>query len=290
VYLPTSYSPDAAMPVVVFLHGGGGNGEQTQTTACSNGDLADEHCLHAVGEREGFITVYPNGTGGRLLREVRTWNAGGGAPDFACTSGRACEAGIDDVAYLNALLDELGREFNVDVSRIYFSGFSNGAAMAHRVGCEMADRVAAIAPVSGQNQFATSADCAPSRAVPVLAIHGTDDPCWTYVTSTDACADFDSRPKIGVAESTDGWVARNGCDLAGELSPIPDVASDGLTSDVRVWSGCSGGAEVRLITVHGGGHVFPSGAITSPRARTDAATEDFGAEVIWDFFARFRLE
>ena len=290
VYVPSSYSDDARMPVVVFLHGGGGNGEQTQTTTCSGDDLADEHCLHVIGEREGFITVYPNGTGTRLLRNVRTWNAGGGGPDYACTSGYACEAGVDDVAYLGALLDELEREFNVDVSRIYFSGFSNGAAMAHRVGCEMADRVAAIAPVSGQNQFATNEDCAPSRAMPVLAIHGTDDPCWTYATSTDACADFDPRPKIGVAESTDGWVTRNGCQDEGEIAPLPDAAPDGMTSDVTVWGGCAGGAEVRLITVHGGGHVFPSGEITSPRARTDAATRDFGTEVLWEFFARFRLE
>ena len=289
VYLPSSYSDAAAMPVVVFLHGGGGNGEQTQTTTCSGDDLADDRCLHVVGEREGFITVYPNGTGTRLLQNVRTWNAGGGGPDYACTSGYACEAGIDDVAYLGALLDELEREYHVDLSRVYFSGFSNGAAMAHRVGCEMAHRVAAIAPVSGQNEFATSADCTPSRAIPVLTIHGTDDPCWTYATSTDACADFDSRPKIGVAESTAGWVERNGCAGEGAVSLMPDTASDGMTSDVRVWTGCSGGAEVRLITVNGGGHVFPSGEITSPRARTDAATHDFGAEVLWELFARFRL-
>jgi len=290
VFVPSSYSERAAMPVVVFLHGGGGNGEQTQTTTCSNGDPGDARCLQALGEREGFITVYPNGTGTRLLRDVRTWNAGGGGPDYACASGHACEANVDDIAYLNAVLDQLDREFNVDASRVYFSGFSNGAAMAHRVGCEMADRVAAIAPVSGENEFATSADCNPARPMPVLDIHGTADPCWTYASSTTACADQDPRPKIGAAESTAGWVARDGCTGDGTVSALPDAADDGMTSSVRTWSDCSGGAEVRLITITGGGHVFPGGAITSPRARTDAGTEDFGAEVVWAFLSRFTLD
>ena len=289
VFVPSSYSQGAAMPVVVFLHGGGGNGEQTQTTTCGGGDAASPTCLQAIGEREGFITAYPNGTGTRLLREVRTWNAGGGGPDYACVSGRACAENVDDIAYLSEVLDELGREFNVAASRVYFSGFSNGAAMAHRVGCEMAARVAAIAPVSGENEFATSADCAPARPMPVLAIHGTADPCWTYASSTTACADQDPRPKIGAVESTAGWVARNACADEGTVSDLPDAADDGMVSHVRVWSECAGGAEVGLITVEGGGHVFPGGAITSPRSRTDAGTEDFAFEVLWEFLSRFHL-
>ena len=290
VFVPTSYSPAAAMPVVVFLHGGGGNGEQTQATTCGGGDLGDARCLQALGEREGFITVYPNGTGTRLLRDVRTWNAGGGGPDYACASGHACDVNVDDIAYLGAVLDELEREYRVDASRVYFSGFSNGAAMVHRVGCEMADRVAAIAPVSGENEYATNADCSPARPVPVLDIHGTADPCWTYASSTTACLDQDPRPKIGALESTAGWVARDGCVGDGSVSALPDTADDGMTSEVRTWSSCEGGAEVRLITVNGGGHVFPGGAITSPRARTDAGTQDIGAEVIWAFLSRFSLD
>jgi polyhydroxybutyrate depolymerase len=289
VFVPSSYTTLSSLPVVVFLHGGGGNGEQTQATTCAGGDLASPTCLQAIGQREGFITVFPNGTGTRLLKNVRTWNAGGGGPNFACASGYACEANIDDIAYLGAVLDEVEAEYRVDASRIYFSGFSDGAAMVHRVGCEMAGRVAAIAPVSGENEFATSADCSPARPMPVLDIHGTADPCWTYESSTTACADQDPRPKIGAFESTAGWVARDRCVGEGTLSPMPDTASDGMTSDVRAWPNCAGGAEVRLITVHGGGHVFPGGAITSPRSRTDAGTQDFGAQVLWDFLSRFRL-
>lgn len=290
VYVPASYSPDAAMPVVVFLHGGGGNSQQTQGTTCPGGDLTDPSCLHVVGEREGFITAYPNGTEGRLLPDVRTWNAGGGEPGaYACTSGYACENHVDDIAYLTAVLDELEREFHVDASRIYVTGVSNGAAMANRVGCEMSDRVAAIASVSGTNEYATLGPCDLARPMPVLHIHGTDDPCWTYVTSTQACLDQSPLPKLGVAESIAGWVERDACVDGPAMFDMPNRAADGKVSDVQVWSGCDGGAEVRLITVHGGEHAFPSGGLGVLGGVTGRSTFDFGSEVVWEFFARFSL-
>src|SRR5690606_2569751 len=122
-----------------------------------------------------------------------------------------CRVDADDIAYLGAVLDEVEAQFHVDPSRIYVMGFSNGGAMSNRVACEMADRVAAVASLSGTNEFATAAPCEPARPIPVLHAHGTDDPCWTYETSTRACADESEFPKLGVAESIDGWLHRLGC-------------------------------------------------------------------------------
>jgi len=289
VFVPSSYSAASPTPVVLFLHGGGGNGVQAQETTCPDRDATDPACVQNVGEAEGFITVFPNGTGSRLLPEVRTWNGGGGGPDYACASGAACENNVDDVAYLNAVLDEVERQWNVDASRVYVSGFSNGGAMAHRVGCEMADRVAAIAPVSGGNEYATNADCSPTRPMPVIDVHGTADPCWTYVASTLACADQDPRPKVGVPETIAGWVERDGCARAAAETPLPDVADDGLTSVARTWTGCAGGVEVRLVTIDGGGHTFPSGSKARVQADTGPATSDFGFAYLWEFLQRFAL-
>ena len=292
IYVPSSYSTTAAMPVVLFLHGGGGNAEQTQAGTCPNGDVTDPGCLHGVGEAQGFLTVYANGTPSRLLPDVRTWNAGGGGPDYACASGHACDINSDDISYLRAVLDQVEREYNVDASRVYVMGFSNGAAMVHRVACEMADTVAAVVAVSGSNEYATNADCAPSRPIAVLQVHGTADPCWTYVTSNQACLDQDPRPKLGAAESVAGWVARDGCDPTATIISMPNTdPGDGTTTDVSVWGGCRGGTEVRLMTVNGGGHVFPSGTAQRPEGDANGPAEhDWGVGVLWQFVSRFSLD
>lgn len=287
--VPQTYDGSTPTPVVLVLHGGGGNSEHARQMTCLDGDLTASNCLFAIGEREGFITVYPNGTGTRLADEIRTWNAGGGDADYACASGRACDEGIDDIAYIGALLDEVARQYRIDTNRVYATGFSNGAAMSHRLGCELADRIAAIATVSGGNQHAASDECKPERPMPVFHIHGRDDPCWTYDQSNQACLDHDERPKIGVRESTLAWVERNGCDQTATQATMPDAADDGMTTTVEVWEPCTGDAVVRLATIEGGGHVFPSGSPGRTRIVGEATT-DWGAEEVWAFLSRFALE
>ncbi|MEM1417626.1 MAG: PHB depolymerase family esterase, partial [Myxococcota bacterium] len=178
VWVPSG--PSDALPVVLALHGGGGSAESTERTTCAGGDLRSPSCLHALGQREGFATVYPNGTentdeAGRF----RVWNAGGSDP-YMCVAGRACTENVDDVAYLEAVLDALAAELPVDPARVYATGLSNGGAMAHRLACELAERVVAIAPIGAGNQLATSAPCTPAEPVAVMHVHGTADPCWRY--------------------------------------------------------------------------------------------------------------
>ncbi len=273
-------------PLLVVLHGGSGNSTNAESGSCLDGDPDAPNCWTNLARSEGFLAVFPNGTGPPRRPDSRTWNAGGGGPDYACTSGYACRTGVDDVAYLGVLLDEVEAQYPVDATRVYVTGFSNGAAMAHRVGCEMADRVAAIAPVSGGNQFAAVAPCEPARPVSVLEVHGTADPCWTYERSTRACLEQDPRPKVGARESTLGWVERLGCVAEPEVTAMPDVVDDGMTTTVETWTGCAGEVEVRLMTIDGGGHVFPSGSAALPRVVGDP-TLDWGSEEIWAFLSRF---
>ncbi len=288
IYVPSTYDPQKGIPLLVVLHGGGGNSAVGRQSTCLEGSSTAANCFDTVGEQEGFITVYANGSGSGITRALRTWNAGGGNAEFSCVSGQACENNVDDIDYLNTVLDEVERQYHIDTNRVYFTGFSNGAAMTHRVGCEMGGRVAAIVAVSGTNQFATSAPCDPPRPVPVLQIHGTEDSCWTYETSTQACADQDPRPKLGVEPSMEGWVERNRCTSTVALSTMPDVADDGTTTEVAAWVACAGGVEVVLMKVIGGGHVFPSGSLGSDR-RVDRGTLDWGSEQIWAFLSRFSL-
>lgn len=273
-------------PLLVVLHGGGGDSTNAVTNACT--ESTAPNCWPNLARTEGFLAVFPNGTPAPRRPDSRTWNAGGGGPDYACVSGYACRTRIDDIAYLGALLDEVEAEYPVDVARVYVTGFSNGAAMAHRVGCEMADRVAAIAPVSGASQYAAVEPCLPRRPVPVLYAHGTEDPCWTYEESTRACLEQDPRPKVGARETILGWVETDGCDPHPFESQAADVVDDGMTTTVEVWTGCRGDVEVRMMTVVGGGHVYPSGSAAVPRV-VGSPTFDWGSEILWAFLSRFAL-
>jgi len=255
IHLPASYSPSNPVPVILAIHGGGGNARAAARTGCPGGEIESPDCLHAAANREGVAVVYPNGTGARLAPNVRTWNAGGGTRGWQCVSGRACKDGVDDVAYFKALLEHLARWVAVDPKRVYATGLSNGAAMSHRLACQMGERIAAIAAVGGANQFATTAACTPPRPVPVLQIHGTADPCWAYAGGAAACAQRDDLPKISVDESMRTWATINGCTSAGGAERL--ASEPGIETARISWSGCR--AETALIRMDGGGHVWPGG-------------------------------
>jgi polyhydroxybutyrate depolymerase len=283
IHLPADYSAARPVPVVLAIHGGGGNARAAARTSCPGGDVDSPDCLQAIAGREGVAVVYPNGTGGRLFPNVRTWNAGGGANGWQCVSGRACKDGVDDVAYFRALLGDLSRWVALDPRRVYATGLSNGGAMSHRLACQMADRIAAIAPLGGENQYATTATCAPGRPVPVLDIHGTRDPCWPYDGGKAACAQRDEMSKISVEASMRIWASINGCT---SVRPAQPMASEpGITTERIRWTGCR--AETELIRVEGGGHVWPGGwayfreSIIGPMVRGWSANR-----VILDFFRR----
>jgi polyhydroxybutyrate depolymerase len=277
--------PDRAgpLPVVIAFHGGAGNRRAAASVTCPGGDLDDPACLTALAAREGFVLVRPDGTGTRPFRNFRTWNAGGGEAGWNCTSGPACRAGVDDVRYVRALLDEVARLVPVDPGRVYATGLSNGGAMSHRVACELSDRVVAIAAVGGTNQLQTAAACAGS--LPILQIHGTLDPCWTYVQSDDTCvSDDDAGTKLGVAESMEGWRLRNGCGAATIEAALPDLdPGDGTTTTRIRWQGCA--QDVELLRVDGGGHSWPGGFSYLGEDRIGRVARDFdGSEAIWAFF------
>ncbi|UCH74472.1 MAG: hypothetical protein JSU82_01020 [Rhodospirillales bacterium] len=288
IHLPASYDAAHPVPVVLAIHGGGGNARGAARTTCPGGDPDSPDCLHAMAARDGVAVVYPNGTSSRLVRRLRTWNAGGGTGDWQCVSGRACKDGVDDIAYFTTLLAELAHWVAVDPSRIYATGLSNGGAMSHRLACEMADRIAAIAPLGGANQFAATTGCAPARPVPVLQIHGTADPCWRYEGGAASCAQRDDKAKIAVEESMRIWAGIDGCGGAGD--PEPFAREDGIET-VRIrWGGCRGGAEVVLLRMRGGGHVWPGGwAYLRERKIGPMVTGWSANRVILDFFHEHRL-
>jgi len=286
MFVPGSYRSDNAIPVVIAFHGGGGSSRNGATMSCPNGDIDDEACLHGIGEDAGFVTVYPNGTGFFPLRNLRTWNAGGGTDGWNCASGKACANNIDDLAYVDRLLEDVGSRLNVDRTRVYAIGLSNGAAFSQRLACERANTFAAVVAVAGSNQFSTGAPCNPVQPVAILQIHGTEDPCWSYTTSDSKCIGSGGN-KLGAVPSVTGWVDTLSCPTSSVEMELPDTVDDGTSTTKTTWSGCNGGVEVILMTINGGGHTWPSGSVGLSENRVGRTTSDWGNELIWDFLSRF---
>ncbi len=275
---------DGPFPVVFLLHGGGGKAQSTNEITCPEGDADDPACFEAVAADLGFVVVQPNGTA-KLLSSFRTWNAGGGGAiegsdeTWRCSSGIACEEGIDDVAYIDAVLADVGR--NVDVAEVFSTGLSNGAAMSHRLACERASVFSAIGAVGGANQFATTEVCAPDQPVAVLQIHGTEDPCWPYDGGNGSCFNEEGL-LLDVLSSTTAWAELNDC---GDSTPtsLADPMDDGATSTQTTWADCT--APVSLVTVQGGGHTWPGGELYLREEKIGPVTLDFSAsEMILTFF------
>ena len=153
IHVPPKYDPQKRSPVVLIFHGGGSNAEQ-MIRFCGLNEKADQ---------QGFIAVYPRGTG--RFERLLTWNGGN-----CC--GYAQSNKVDDVAFVRALLDDLATVANIDPKRVYATGMSNGAIMCYLLASELSDRIAAIAPVAGP--MGTEM-CSPKRPVPVIHFHGTDD-------------------------------------------------------------------------------------------------------------------
>lgn len=262
-YLVRDVGGRAPAPVVIVLHGGGGNAANAATMTGWD----------RIAAREGVMVVYPNGTAGRAGRQMLTWNAG-----HCCAA--AMSANVDDVGFIAAVIDALVASGRADASRIYVTGMSNGAMLAHRIGRELSTKVAAIAPVVG----AVFGDEAPPRApVPAFIVVGADDrnvpPAGgalrvRALPGLSKVADRDVAPALAQATY---WARHNGC---GE----PTRSQDGATT-TTAWTTCSSGAPVVYHSIAGNGHAWPGG--TAGRSGADQPTRAFNAtDAMWAFFAQ----
>ncbi|MFN0143526.1 MAG: alpha/beta hydrolase family esterase [Mycobacterium sp.] len=224
-YLVHAPAGGAPVGLVLNLHGAGMTG----------GEQAALTDYNAVADQYGFVVAYPDGID-------LSWADGRGAsvPD---------RQGVDDVGFLAALIDRLSVEYGIPAGRVFVTGMSAGAFMANRLACDRADLVAAIAPVAGT--LGTGVPCAPSRAVSVLQIHGTADPVVPYtgggMIGRGGASEIMSAPALAGL-----WSALDRC----ASPPIPDAPAPAEVPRL-VAEGCAGGAEVVLVTVNGGGHIWP---------------------------------
>ena len=228
-------APGERLPLLLYLHGLGGSG----TEALASPDL------RALAQRHRMVLVAPDGN---LDREGRRfWNAGGACCNF---DGKA----VNDVARLEALIYHWTQRPEIDPTRVYIVGFSNGGFMAHRLACYMDDRLAAIVSIGGAGRAPEEA-CAPVSTIAVLEIHGDADPIVRYggghVLDNRAADPHPSAP-----ETFHAWAAHLGCPT--EAKPKTkavdlDPRLPGAETTMASYADCPHGS-AELWTVRGGGH------------------------------------
>lgn len=255
VYLPPGYDGKKPLPVIFVLHGGQGFAGKIEPVTKTT----------PKASQEGFMAVYPNGTG--VSDSLRSWNAG------SCCS-YAKENNIDDVKFFRALIEKLGETYTIDPKRIYSTGLSNGSMMSYRLACELSDKIAAIAPVAGSMQI----ECAPEQPVSIIAFHGIGDQHTPYYGG-QGLQNASKRLDKPVSYAIDFWVKHNGC------SPLPQKEEFGSIIK-ETYGNCNAGAEVVLYTVKGeGGHAWPGGLRSSETA--DEPTQEISAtDLMFEFFSR----
>lgn len=262
VHVPPGLSPDARPPVLLALHGGGGSAAQ----------FASSSDLDRVADERGFVVVYGQGTSwGRATLPV--WNAGD-----CCGQAVDAQQAVDDVAYAREVIRRVAADHAIDPTRVFVTGMSNGAMMAERLACEAADVFAGAASVAGVLQVPR---CAPSRPVPLLLIHGTDDPAVPYRGGTGSgLGRVEAMP---TEQDLAGWAERNAC--AGPLvtEPVPALPDEnGRTVDLLSYSGCA--APVALYRINGGIHEWPGGRIDGPLNGGEVTTAIHASDAVADFF------
>jgi polyhydroxybutyrate depolymerase len=261
VHLPPAASAGKPLPLLLALHGRLGDGAgQAKLTG-----------FNAVTDQYGFIVVYPDGY-------QRSWADGRGTTP-------ADRSGVDDVAFLGAILDQVMASEKVDASRVYAAGMSNGGFMTERLGCDLARRFAAIGIVAANFDQKLAARCAPSHPLPVLLIHGSDDPLVP-----EAGGPLEGEPVLSTADTVARWAALASCHATPAATQLPTPVDDGTSVTRSTYSGCAGGARVVYYDVSGGGHTWPGGFQYLPASIIGKTSHNLDASAtIWQFFQGYHL-
>lgn len=248
------------VPLVLVLHGGGGNANFAMKTSKFN----------EKAKKEGFIVAYPEGTG-RFEGVLLTWNA-----THCC--GSAMKGKVDDVGYISKLIDKLVKNYPVDPNRVYVTGMSNGGMMTHKLGIELSNKIAAIGPVvatlfGDENK--------PSSPVAAVIFNGLLDKSVQY-NGGDHGGRFasswdNSVPPLAVEKQALFWAEANGC------KSEPQKVEDGKLKHLSYH--CPDGKDVEMYIVKDNGHAWPGGEQGSSKGDIPSQTIN-ATDIMWDFFKK----
>ena len=257
VFLPSDYNANGNFPVVIMLHGGGGDKDVIKGFTQ----------LNPVANALGYIAVYPQG--------FEPLAIGG----FSWADGRgtaADNAGIDDVGFISSLIAELKTDYALDDQRIYVGGFSNGGFMTQTLACEISNQIAAAAALGSSLGINQSANCNTAEATPMLYVVGTADPEIPYNGGT--MTNPNVEPIIGVEAAVQFWVNKNNCDPSPQTTNLPDIVTDdNSTVELLKYDNCDCSSDVYFYKIINGGHTWPGNEIPSIESQLGETNEDINA-------------
>ena len=249
LYVPEIYSDNISVPLLINFHGGGG-------TATGQMYVAD---MRPIADTANFILVYPQG--------LELGNGGSTHWNSMLVSD-SNKSSVDDFGFIDALIGDLLLTYNIDSTRLYATGFSNGADMSFTLGCYLQNKIAAVAPVSGLMINNPNSNCSLSIPTGVMIVHGTSDI---------------SRPIGGIEgyyasinETIEFWASQNGL----LLNPsVTNYITDGLTIEFYSYPDQENNIYIEYYKVINGDHIW-----------LDIGINGMGTnQVIWNFLSRFRL-
>jgi len=263
-HVPASYNKNNPTPLVLAFHGGMGDSKGMSNDKYYN--------LISKSDEEGFIVVFPNGASRLRSGKLATWNAGN-----CC--GYARDSNSDDVDFVKKLLKDIESKFNINENRIYATGMSNGGMFSYRLACEMSDTFAAIAAVSGTDNYN---NCNPEKPISIFHIHSKQDShvLFNGGCGPDCISGGGGTEFISVPKTISKWVQRNNC------NDVPKRVLEKENVYCDLYSRCDGDVEVKLCVTEDGGHSWPGGEKPSRKGVATPSTAIDATEMIWDFFKK----
>jgi polyhydroxybutyrate depolymerase len=249
------------LPLIIVLHGHGGNGKQIMKSSGFN----------EISDKEKFLVVYPDGMN-------KGWN-----------DGRESNGNekYDDIKFISLLIDKINSEYNIDSARIFATGISNGGIFSLYLAHKLSKRILAIAPIAANIPENLVKNYKLDYPVSLMLINGTSDPLIKY---DGGKVGFKIGKNRGWTISTDSTImifkALDKCNDAPKVSEIPDINEDDDCNAIKYeYEGGSMNTNVVLIKILNGGHTFPGGTQYLPKFLVGNVCRDFNAaDLIWEFF------
>ncbi|MBN2160106.1 MAG: dienelactone hydrolase family protein [Spirochaetes bacterium] len=265
LYLPSRNTGEERLPLVIVLHG---------ANAC--GTVMSLYTgFNEYAERINFIALYPNALG-------PYWNDG-----RVDMHSPAFKMNVNDVAFISRLVSLVVLQYHVDPKRVYIAGFSNGGMMALRLGIELSGRLAAVASVGGTLPRHV-AMMTPREPVPVLLIHGSDDPTVPWTGGKLISGGRRRGEVLSIIDTAAYFAVKNRCGVQPKMRVLDDRHHEDGTLVFHVAYPCGDPErEVLLLSIQGGGHTWPGAKFSAPETKVGKTCRDINAtEIICEFFSR----